>query len=138
MPSIISYRKYVDALITRELRLPENDNHQRIGQELATIDGVTYVALPDGAVLPGNQPAEIVGSIDTETLTDALRDQIKAASPIVRMINTQVSGRIAERYSVSDEIKLLRTAPSAEFEVYNAFAEDCRAWGREQKSAIGL
>ena len=118
--------------------MPEDDNHQRIGQELATIDGVTYVALPDGAALPGNQPAEIVGSIQAVVLTDAVREQIKAACPIVRLINSQIQERITSLYSVGDEIKLLRTAPSAEFEAYNTFVEDCRAWGREQKALLGL
>ena len=43
-----------------------------------------------------------------------------------------------DRQRIMNEIKLLRTAPSAEFEAYNAHAEACRAWGREQKAALGL
>ena len=138
MPTLISYRKHIDALITRELRLPEGENHQRLGQEIATLDGATYVSLPDGAVLPADQPDEIAASIETVTLTDTLREAIKAASPQVRLINTTVAEKIAASYSMADEIKLLRTAPSAEFEAYNAHAEACRAWGREQKAALGL
>jgi hypothetical protein len=49
-----------------------------------------------------------------------------------------VAAKIAEQYTTGDEIKLLRTAPSAEFEVYNAYVEDCRAWGRAQRAALGL
>ena len=139
MASIISYRKYIDALVTREIALHEDSGtHLRIGQEIATVDGLTYIALPDGASLPAAQPSEIAASIAPVTLTDALREQLKAASPIVRMINAQVEERIAAHYSTGDEIKLLRTAPSPEFEAYNAFVEDCRAWGRQQKAAIGL
>ena len=138
MPTIISYQKHIDALITRELRLPEGENHQRLGAELATIDGTTYVSLPDDAILPAGQPAEIAASIQTVALSDALREAIKAASPQVRVINALVGEKIAEQYSLADEIKLLRTAPSAEFEAYNAHAEACRAWGREQKAALGL
>ena len=138
MPTLISYRKHIDALITRELRLPEDENHQRLGQGIATVDGATYVSLPDGAVLPADQPDEIAASIETVTLTDTLREAIKAASPQVRLINTTVAEKIAASYSLPDEIKLLRTAPSAEFEAYNAHAEACRAWGREQKAALGL
>ena len=138
MPTLISYRKHIDALVTRELRLPEGDDHQRLGQEIATLGAATYVSLPDGVTLPTDQPAEIAASIATVTLTDALRAEIKAASPQVRLINATVAEKIAEAYSLADEIKLLRTAPSAEFEAYNAHAEACRDWGREQKAALGL
>lgn len=99
---------------------------------------MTYVSLPDGAVLPAEQPAEISASIATVTLTDALRDAIKGASPHVRLINERVQEAIAERYSYADEIKLLRTAPSPEMAAYNAYAEDCRAWGRNEKASLGL
>jgi hypothetical protein len=138
MPSIVSYRKFIDSQVTRELRLPEDSAHQRLGTELATIEGVTYVSLPDGATLPAEQPQEIAESISAVTLTDALRDAIKAASPHVRLINERVREAIAERYSFADEIKLLRIAPSPECVAYNAYAEECRAWGRDEKANLGL
>ena len=53
-------------------------------------------------------------------------------------INEQVCAMIAEQYSITDEIKLIRTAPSHEFDVYNEYAEDCRQWGREQKALLGI
>ncbi len=99
---------------------------------------MTYVSLPDGATLPAEQPAEIAASVQSVTLTDALRDAIKAASPHVRLINERVCEAIAERYSFADEIKLLRTAPSPECVAYNAYAEECRAWGRAEKAKFGL
>jgi len=43
---------------------------------------------------------------------------------------------IRELYSIEDEIKLLRTAPSPEFELWNAYVEDCRSWGRAQKALL--
>lgn len=139
MPTLISYRKHIDALVTRELRLPDGENHQRLGQEIATVDGTTYVSLPDGVALPAEQPDEIAASIvNPVALNDMLREAIKAASPQVRVINALVGEKIAASYSLADEIKLLRTAPSAEFEAYNAHAEACRAWGRAQKAALGL
>jgi hypothetical protein len=138
MTSIFSYRKHIDAITTRELRLPEGENHQKIGTELATINGVTYISLPDGATLPAEQPAEIAASIADVMLTPELRAAISDASPHVRLIRQRVQDRIAERYSMADEIKLLRTQPSAEFEVYNAYAEDCRAWGRAERAKLGL
>lgn len=53
-------------------------------------------------------------------------------------INQRVREMIRSEYSIEDEIKLLRTAPSAEFEVYNEHAEACRDWGREEKRRLGL
>tara|TARA_R110001583_G_scaffold34551_1_gene115848 strand:- start:632 stop:898 length:267 start_codon:yes stop_codon:yes gene_type:complete len=88
-------------------------------------------------VLP-EQPAEIAVSVQTVTLTDELRQAISSASPHVALIRQRVRDRVAEAYSLHDEIKLLRTAPSAEFEVYNAHAETCRDWGRAQKAELGL
>lgn len=138
MPSIVSYRRFTDALITRDLRAPQGESHAHLGTELCTLDGVTYVSLPDGATLPADQPAEIVDSIQAVTLTEPLRAAIKAASPHVRLINQRVIERIRERYSVDDELKLLRLAPSEESAAYNAYAEACRAWGRELKAQLGL
>ena len=135
MTSIFAYQKFIDADRTVEIRLPENENGQRLGTELATVDGTTYVSIPDGATLPA-QPDEI--TVTPITLTPTLKTDIEDASPHVRLIRQLVSEKIAERYSIGDEIKLLRTAPSAEFEAYNAYAETCRTWGREQKAALGL
>jgi len=135
MTYIVSYRKFIDAIRTVEIVLPEGDSHQRIGTELATIDGVTYVSLPADAALP-KQPEEI--TVESVELTPALKADIANASPHVRMIRNLVASKIADRYSVTDEIKLIRTAPSAEFEAYNSFVEECRAWGREQKALLGL
>lgn len=135
MTYIVSYRKYIDAIRTVEITLPEGDNHQRIGTELATIDGITYVSLPDDVELP-KQPKEI--TVEKIDLTPALKADISAVSPHVRLIRERVAAKISDRYSIGDEIKLIRTAPSAEFEEYNEFAESCRAWGRELKAELGL
>lgn len=135
---IIAYRKYITEAVTRELRLPESADQSALGVELATVDGITYVSLPDGVGLPDNQPPEIADSIAEVVLTADLRAAISAASPHVQLINERVSARIAKAYSIGDEIKLLRTAPSPEFDLYNAYVEDCRAWGREQKAMLGL
>lgn len=138
MPSIIAYRKFIDSNVTRTLRLPDAADHHALGTELATIGDITYVSLPDGAALPTGQPPEIIDSISEVTLDASLRNEIAAASPHVRLIRERVAAKIAERYTVNDEIKLLRTAPSAEYEVYSHFVEECRDWGRAQKSALGL
>ena len=51
-------------------------------------------------------------------------------------INRQVVEMIRERYSIEDEIGLLRTGPSDEAERYDAYVEECRAWGRGEKALL--
>ena len=137
MTSIVSYRKAYDAHTTYTLATPDSQDDNLRCTELCTLDGTTYVAVPDGVTLP-EQPPEIADSVQTVTLTPELREAICAASPHVALINARVRAAIAERYSMSDEIKLIRTAPSQEFDAYNAYVEDCRAWGRAQRAALGL
>ena len=139
MSYIVGYQKYITVEVTRQFRLPRDSNHRLIGTELATLaNGITYISIPDGVALPIDQPPEILGSIAKIELTPELKEEIKAASPHVRLINERVAAAIAERYSLADEIKLLRTAPSPEFNAYNAYAEECRAWGRTEKARLGL
>lgn len=54
----------------------------------------------------------------------------------INRINAEVRAKIRLMYTVEDEIQLLRTAPSPEFEVYNAYVESCLEWGRKQKEAL--
>lgn len=84
------------------------------------------------------QPSEIVESVQRVTMTPEILSAICTASPHVELIRARVAQKIAERYSITDEIKLLRTAPSAEFEMYNEYVETCRQWGRECKAELGL
>lgn len=128
-------------MTTHSLRLPDAPRGEQAAQEIATlVDGRTIVTLFAGHELPANQPAAIADSIEVlpSPLPDDLRDAIKAASPQVRLINARVADAIAQRYSLADEIKLLRTAPSNEMEAYNAFAEEQRGWGRVEKAKLGL
>lgn len=140
MPTIVSYKKYIDPQITRMLQLPVDADHHPVGTELATLaDGLTYVCLPDGVTLPTGQPEEIaVSIINPAILAPELVAELKVASPHIRLINQRVVYAISERYTTADEIKLLRTAPSTEFNTYNAFIEDCRAWGCAEKAKFGL
>ncbi len=127
---IYCYEKYITSEISRWMLLPDGST------ELATVEGKTYCFVPDDSSLQ-EQPAEIADSIEPVVLTDALRGAIKAASPHVRLINERVAERIAARYSVSDEIKMLRLG-GADRATYEAYVDECRAWGRAQKAAIGL
>ena len=144
MPSLIAYRKAIDAITTHTLRLPQPEPGQQAGQaaqEIATLaDGRSIVVLFDGHTLPTDQPAQIADSIEVlpSPLPDALRTAICEASPHVRLINARVVQAIRDRYTVDDEIKCLRLAPSPETVACNAHVEACRAWGRAQKTALGL
>lgn len=53
-------------------------------------------------------------------------------------INKQVVEMIRSRYSVEDELGLLRTGPSEEAEAYSDYVEECRAWGRGEKIKLGI
>ena len=111
MTYIVSYQKFIDSERSVEMALPLSDGNHHTGQELATVDGITYVAIPDGATLP-DQPQEITVSI--VTLTPELKAQISANSPSAQLINQLVVKKIAEKYSINDEIKLIRTQPNAQ------------------------
>lgn len=106
--------------------------------ELCTIDGVTYVSVPDDIELSADQPVEIADTVETVVITDELRESIKTNSTHVQLIDERVKAKIAERYSITDEIKQLRTAPSVGFDEYAAYAESCRTWGKLQKTELGL
>ncbi|WP_041757476.1 hypothetical protein [Psychrobacter arcticus] len=94
--------------------------------------------MPDDAPLSDDQPTKIVDTIQTVVMTDELRALIKSQSTHVQLIDERVKAKIAARYSITDEIKQLRSAPSNEFDEYSAYVESCRAWGQSQKLALGL
>jgi hypothetical protein len=145
MPTIYSYQKYIDNFTTRYIKLPESlELHGQIGTELAVLNGLTYVCLPDGYTLPVDQPVEIASSIVAVKLTPELSAAIAAASPHVALIRTRVKDKIAEKYTLTDEVGMLRgkaQAPSATnstFDKYNTFVELVRAWGEAEKAKLGL
>jgi hypothetical protein len=112
---------------------------------------VTYVSVPTGATLPTTQPDEIKASITTPTLTPALNDKIREASPHTKLIAQQVIDQIRAKYSVNDELYLARIGigassglyvPTAselqELKDFGVLAESARQWGREQRALLGL
>ena len=114
--------------------------------ELCTLDGLTYISGPDE--LPA-QPEQI--TVEPVELTAELRDQIKAASPHVQLIQQRMEERIRARFSAEHEIYLTRIGVGqalgsyqmspgevAELMEYQAFVEAARAWGREQRAGLGL
>ena len=121
---------------------------QRIGNELGTIDGVTYISLPDEAVLP-EQPTEI--GLQPVVMTDALKEQLKLINPWCKLVDQQIRSKIRERYDSEDEMYLTRISvgnlmgiytylPGEQQAVldYGAFVEGARQWGRDERAKVGL
>ena len=110
---------------------------------LATIGDKIYVTIetdagPKLAEKTVKGTVEISGVHYTAKALREIKTQIKAVCPAVATINTQVVVRIREKYSVDDEIKMLRLAPSQETTEWNDYVEDCRQWGRAEKAKLGL
>lgn len=144
---IYSYQKHIDELRTVEIALPV-DGMQRLGTELATIDGTTYIHVPDSATLP-EQPIEI--DVAPVSLTAELTDAIKAASPHVRLVNERIKAKIRERYDAETEMYFARISIGAitgqytmepgeaeKVAAYGAYVEEVRQWGRDQRAGFGL
>lgn len=73
---------------------------------------------------------------DTAFSCDALYAAYLDASRHKR--GRRVHAAIRERYSIEDELQLLRTAPSPEAVAYNAYVEECLSWGRAERAKLGL
>lgn len=155
MTSIIAYRKATDAWTTYTLALPDNQADPAGGEdlrctELCTLDGVTYVAVPDGVTLP-EQPAQIADTVQAIALTPELREQIKNASPHCAFIAERMQDQIRARYSIEDEMYFARIGvgvalgkytfePGEEVALteYGAHVEGVRQWGRAERAKLGL
>ena len=149
MTSIVRYRKHITAYTVIELHQPETEQGEQLTTELATLDdGYTYVAVPDGVVLPV-QPDEV--KVESVSITEALREQIKLASPHVRLINDRVVQKIRKRYTKNDEIKYgmlsvnvivnnekLTGREERQRNQYLSYRHDCVAWGRAEKIKLGM
>ena len=110
---------------------------------LATIGDKIYVTIetdagPKLAEKTVKGTVEISGAKYTASEMRDIKAQVKAATPAVATINTQVVVKIREKYNIADEIKMLRLAPSPETTEWNDYVEDCRQWGREEKAKLGL
>ncbi len=91
--------------------------------------------MPSAVTLPP-QPKQI--TVQQVTLTAALKDQIKAASPHVRLINERVVAKIREKYSLNDEIKMTWAQPGPTVDAYRTYVATCVAEGQAEKAALGL
>lgn len=145
---IIQYRKHQGQYTTYALNEPDYQDDSEKCTELATIEGITYVHVPDSVTLP-DQPEQI--TVEEVTLTPELREEIKAASPHVRLSYKRLQERIRSRYSLEDEQYLTRIsvgALSGAYQMqedepglvasYQAWVEECREIARLERAALGL
>lgn len=146
MTYIVSYRKASDPHTTYRLATPDGAECT----ELCELDGVTYVAIPDGATLPP-QPAEIAASVAMVTLDPVLREAIKVASPHCQLIDERMQAQIRAAYHLEEELKYARIgvgaamgmyAPTTDelqaMTVFGAYVEGVRQWGRDERAKLGL
>ena len=145
---IYAYTKVSTPYTTIQMALPYEMDSENQCTELCTLEGVTYVSVPDSVTLP-DQPAEL--TITEATITPELRDQIKAASPHVALIAKRMEQRIRERYSLSDEQFFSRIGVGVALGAYTfgvgeqdallafgAYVEAARQWGRDERAKLGL
>lgn len=112
--------------------------------QLCEIEKSKYFTVPAKGLVPAKLVEQDESGKNIE-LNAAVRPDypqivaaIKASSAQCVAINAAVVARIRERYSVDDEIMMLRIAPSVESAAWNDYVEECRSWGREQKAELGL
>lgn len=147
---IISYKKISDDYTTYTLQEPDAQQSTAICTELCTIDGITYVSVPEGIILP-EQPVQIADSVQNVTLTSDLRDRIKIASPHVALISQRMIDTIRNMYSIDDEMYFARIGVGASLGIYTpeskemkelaqfgSFVEGVRQWGRDERAKLGL
>ena len=148
--SIFSYQKASTPHTIVQALLPDSTGADDAAHctELCTIDGITYLAVPDGVTLP-EQPPEI--TLEPVTLTSELRSQIKAASVHCAFIAERVAQKIRSVYSIDDEMYFARIGVGAATGMYNpttgeledmqafgAHVEAARQWGRAERAKLGL
>lgn len=114
--------------------------------ELVTIDGITYLSIA------GDLPVYDARLIVAETvLTDELREQIKAVSTHVVLINERIKAKIGDKYDAETEMYYARIGigalsgmytmepgESAAMSAYGEYVESVRQWGRDQRAELGL
>ena len=115
------YKKIVTDITTYTLVEPDYELlklKERV-QVIGELDGFTYIEVPDSVTLPEEQPILLI-----------------EANLEADKIDFQTVEKIRTRYSVNDEIKMLRTAPSTETTTWNSYVEQCRAEGAAAKKLL--
>lgn len=148
--SIVKYKKASNAWTDIVMRLPDSTGRddELHCTELCTIDGITYVAVPDGVQLP-EQPPEI--TIEPVTLTPELKAAIRAESTHCQFIDERRQLMIRSRYSPDDETYMTRIGLKQALNAgqmtpdegrrimeYNAHVEGCLSWAKGERAKLGL
>ena len=131
----MKYRKITDEYTTYTA-IDNGEENKKI-TELCTINGDTYICIPDDLVLPG-QPKQI--SLTPVIMTDELKGQIEKVSPHIQLIKKRVREKITEKYSIEDELKIIRNKINGvdieKYTEYNTYAEGCIAEGKVKKAEL--
>jgi hypothetical protein len=127
---------------------PDGPDASETLTELCELDGWRYVSVPAGIV--PQVPAELSTWAEV-TLTDELREQIKAASPHTQLIAERVIGKIRAKYPLDEELYFARIAVGAlqgtyvlqpgegdALAQYQVDVEAAREWGRLERAKLGL
>jgi len=64
---------------------------------------------------------------------------LECESPQEALIDMQVVELIRRKYSINDELKILRLGANGDltkFEAYNSYVEECRVWGVAEKAKL--
>lgn len=128
----------------------QGDEGEIFCAELGTLDGLTYVAVPDGVTLPEQLP-QVAATLQHVTLTPEMRERLKAVSPHCALISKRMVQKIRARYSIDDEMFFARIGVGAatgmytptpdemaEMQAFGAFVEGVRQWGRAERERLGL
>jgi len=139
--AIFSYKKIIKGQYSYEFTPPMMDpakpSTMNDFAELATIGDTTYIYIDSDCNFP-EQSDEVNDTLTEVILTPGLSAAIKSASPLIKDINERVQQLISSKYTIQDEIKILRIGNPVETETYNKYVEECRAKGRAMKAAYGL
>lgn len=102
--------------------------------EHGDVDGLTYFYSTDDVF---NDYGLVCDQI---TPDNATLSKLKRQSNHYKLINQRIVGRIREKYDENEEMKMLRVRDieTDDYDVYNAYVEECIQWGVEQKQAIGF
>ena len=137
MAKIYKYQKVTDTFTTYTVIEPDYEEENEQVTELCTVDGMTYISVPESLKLP-EQPEQI--SLEAVTLTAEIQEKLKRASTHIGLINQRVQEKIRTQYSLEDELQILRMRNEdvVKFSGYDVFIKECCTWGDGEKTKLGL
>ena len=135
MPKIYKYQKITDQYTTYTAR--DNGEEDKKITELCTIGDKTYISVPDDVKLP--EQAEQI-KLELVILTAELKEQIEMASPHIQLIKKRIREKIAGKYSIEDELKIIRNKINGveveKYIEYNSYIDGCILEGRVKKEEL--